>query len=182
MSNKQRVEAVSHVIAEFADPGSLLKAAERIRDAGYKKFDTYSPFPVHGIEEAMGLKPTPLGWIVLCGGFLGLTGGFGLQTWVSTTAYPLTISGKPLFSFQAFVPITFELMVLFSAFFAIFGLLGLSKLPMFYHAVFKHSRMSTASSHGFLVSIESHDPLFDEEKVTSFLKEIGGSHVEVIRD
>ncbi len=166
------------VVAEFADPKSIITASEKIRDAGYRDFDTYTPFPVHGIDDAMGLKPTPMGWIVLCGGFLGLTGGFALQSWAAASAYPLVISGKPLFSYQAFVPITFELMVLFSAFFAVFGMFALNRLPKHYHRVFEHSRIHTASSHGFFASIDTDD----EQKTVAFLKNIGGQSVEVIRD
>jgi len=125
------------IIAEFKNAAELFKACKEVKDAGYKQFDSYSPFPIHGIEKAMGLPASKLPWIVLGGGAFGLSAGFGLQAWVATSAYPLTISGKPLFSYQAFVPITFELMVLFSAFAAVFGMLALNKLPQFYHPYFK---------------------------------------------
>src|SRR5687768_110553 len=104
------------LLAEFPDTAALLHAAEKLRDAGYKKFDCHSPFPIHGMDKAMGLKQSPLGWIVLVCGATGLISALGLQWWASAVAYPLIISGKPLFSHQAFVPITFEVTVLLSAF------------------------------------------------------------------
>jgi len=172
----------SLVLAEFKDPSSLLSASEQVKNRGYTVFDAYAPFPIHGIEDAIGMKPTKLGWIVLFGGFLGLTFAFSLQTWVSTRAYPLVISGKPLFSFQAFVPVTFELMVLFSAFFAVFGMFKLNKLPSHYHPLFKSENFKKASSNGFFIAIESSDPLFDQHQVSEFLVSIGGSNIEYIED
>ena len=102
-------KSVFGILAEFGTPSSILKAAKKVNLAGYTKFDTYTPFPIHGMDKAMGLKPSSLGWFVFCGGAFGLLFGFGLQTWVSITAYPVIVSGKPLFSYQAFVPVTFEL-------------------------------------------------------------------------
>ena len=124
MSNK-----MFGTLAEFDSPKSLMHAAEAVRDAGYKKFDVYSPFPIHGMDDAMGLRPSIMGWLVLGGGITGLLAGFGIQTWVSIFGYKLIISGKPFFSYQAFIPVTFELMVLLSAFGAVFGMFILNKLP-----------------------------------------------------
>lgn len=174
--------SVKGIIAEFKDPGALLKAAEATQAAGYKHYDAYSPFPIHGMDDAMGLGQSKLGWIVLCGGAFGLSLGFGLQTWVATTAYKLVISNKPLFSFQAFIPVTFELMVLFSAFCAVFGMFALNKLPEFYHPFFKSNNFRKATSHGFFIGIESHDPQFDQAKVETFLKGLGGDSIEVIEE
>ena len=109
------------ILAEFKSPLSLLKAAKQVNLAGYTKYDTYTPFPIHGMDDAMGLRPTIMGWLVLGGGITGLTVGFGIQTWVSIYGYKLIISGKPFFSYPAFVPVTFEIMVLFSAFATVFG-------------------------------------------------------------
>lgn len=168
------------VMCEFKDPKELIHAAEKVRDAGFKQFEVYSPFPVHGMDAAMGIRPSKLPWIVLCGGATGLSCGFALQTWVSTSAYKLTISGKPLFSFQAFVPVTFECMVLLSAFSTVFGMFILNKLPQWYHATFRHSTFHKASSHGFFLSIEAKDPLFSEEKAIEFLRNLGGTQIEVV--
>ena len=167
-------------IVEFKDPKGLVEAAKKVKGAGYRRFETYSAFPIHGMDDAMGLKATPLGWIVLCGGALGALTAFTLQTWVATSAYKLVISGKPLFSYQAFVPVTFELMVLFSAFAAVFGMLILNRLPQLYHPLFKSDRFLTATSHGFFLSIEASDDLFHSERTIAFLNSLGGVAVEVI--
>ena len=175
-------KVMSLVLAEFHSPSDLLSAANKVREKGYTSFDAYAPFPIHGIEDAVGMKPTPLGWIVLLGGTLGLTFAFSLQTWVSTRAYRLVISGKPLFSFPAFIPVMFELMVLFSAFFTVFGMFHLNKLPQHYHPLFKSKNFKKASSHGFFIAVESADPLFDKHQISTFLESIGGSNIEYIED
>jgi len=170
------------VLVEFSSPGTVYKAAETLRDAGYKGFEVYSPFPIHGMDGAMGLKPSPLGWIVLCGGTCGLLTGVGLQTWVATSAYKLIISGKPLFSYPAFVPVTFELMVLFSAFSAVFGMLVLNRLPQHYFPYFKSRNFAKVTSHGFFISIDALDPLFDRHTVTEYLSKMGGQNIEFIEE
>lgn len=170
------------VLVEFSSPADVYHAAETLRDAGYKNFEVYSPFPIHGMDQAMGLKPSPLGWIVLCGGAFGLMAGIGLQTWVATTAYRLVISGKPFFSYPAFVPVTFELMVLFSAFSAVFGMLYLNKLPQHFFSYFKSKNIRRATSHGFFISVDSVDPLFNQETISQFLSAQGGKNVEFIEE
>ena len=114
------------VLARFDGPASLLEACERVREAGYTRWDAHTPFPVHGLDRAMGLRPSVLPWIVLVLGLGGAAGAMTLQWWVSAVAYPLVISGKPFFSWQAFVPVTFEVGVLLAAIGAVFGMLGLS--------------------------------------------------------
>jgi hypothetical protein len=170
------------VLAEFKNPKELVHAVKKVKEAGYNVFDTYTPFPIHGMDDAMGLKRSKLPWIVLVCGATGLLSGIALQGWVATTAYKLTISGKPFFSYQAFVPVTFELMVLFSAFGAVFGMFILNGLPKWYDPAFKHSRFRTATSHGFFLGIEAKDPLFDVEKTPQFLQSLGGYSVEVVSD
>jgi hypothetical protein len=117
------------VLAEFATPQALYDACEKVRDAGFTRWDSHSPFPVHGLHKAMGLKRSTLPWIVLVMALTGGTLGFILQWWVHTTAYPLVISGKPFFTWPAFIPVTFEVSVLFGRS-AVFGMLGLNRLPM----------------------------------------------------
>jgi len=170
------------VLAEFADVDALLAAAEKVRDAGYKKFDCHSPFPVHGLDAAMGEKQSPLGWIVGMMAMLGGGGALLLQWWTSAVDYPLVISGKPLFSFPAFVPIIFELTVLLSAFGAVFGMLALNKLPRLYHPIFNSDRFTAATDGGFFVSIEAEDPKFEVEQVKQFLAAAGATHVEVVKE
>ncbi len=111
---KKRIKEII-LLAEFDTPASLMQAAEKTRDAGYKKFDCHSPFPIHGMDDAMGVKRSPLGYIVGIFAFIGLSGGILLQWWTSTVDYPLVISGKPFFSYQAYLPVTFAFAVLFSA-------------------------------------------------------------------
>ena len=165
-------------VAEFDSPAALMKAAKALNEAGYKKYDAHSPFPIHGMDAAMGLGQSKLGWIVLCGGATGLSIGLLLQWWTSTVDYKLIISNKPLFSFQAFVPVMFELMVLFSAFAAVFGMFALNKLPMHYHSVFNASNFEKVTSHGFFISVEASDKLYDNERTRALLESLGPKGVE----
>lgn len=168
------------LLARFDTPGALLDAARKVHDAGYKKFDCHSPFPIHGMDDAMGLKRSPIGWIA---GLLALCGGSGLlalQWWSSSIAYPLVISGKPFFSFQAYVPITFAGAVLCAAFAATFGMLMINQLPRLHHPVF-YSDKFNATDDGFFISIEADDPGFDRDKTAAFLDSIGGAEVEVLQ-
>lgn len=167
------------VLARFDGPQSLYHAAEKIRDAGYKKFDCHSPFPIHGMDRAMGLKRSPIGWIAGLLAALGGGGFFALQWWTSTIDYPLVISGKPYFSFQAYVPITFAGAVIGAAFAAVLGMLIINKLPRLHHPLFNSDKFNY-SDDGFFVSIEAADRQFDREKTASFLKSIGAEDVEVI--
>lgn len=170
------------IVSEFSNPKVLLEAAKNLRSAGYEKFETYSPFPIHGMDRAMGLSDSKLGWIVIISALVGGIGGFFLEAWSSTTAYRLVISGKPFLSTEAFVPIVFELTILFSAFSTVFGLFALNKLPAFYHAIFKHKTFYKASSDGFFISVDGSDTQFDEEKTAEFLRELQGENIEVIVD
>jgi hypothetical protein len=168
------------MLADFDNPAQLLVAAEKIKNAGYKKFDCHSPFPIHGMDDAMGLKRSPLGWIVGIVAFASLIGGFTLEWWTSTIDYPVVISGKPFFSYQAYGPVAFAIMVLSSAFAALLGMMALNKFPMWYHQLFDSGKTAKISNDGFVVSIESTDPLFDPGKTKSFLEDIGGQNLEVI--
>jgi len=167
------------MLGAFAGPAELLNAAKIIRQAGYKKFDCHSPFPIHGMNAAMGLKRSPLGWIA---GFLALGGGafaFALQWWTSSIDYPIVISGKPFFSFQAYVPVTFALAVLSAAFAAALGMLIINRLPRYHHPLF-YSDGFTPSDAEFYVSIDADDDKFDAAKTREFLKSIGGWDIELI--
>ncbi len=167
------------VLARFDGPQSLFHAAEKIRDAGYEKYDCHSPFPIHGMDRAMGLKRSPIGWLAGLLAALGGGGFFGLQWWTSAVNYPLVISGKPYFSFQAFVPITFAGPVIGAAFAAVLGMLIINQLPRLNHPLF-NSDTFNVSDDGFFVSIKAGDRKFDREKVAAFLKSIGAEEVEVI--
>ena len=169
------------LLAEFENPNKLLKAAEKLSDCGYSAYDVYSPFPIHGMDDAMKLKHSKLGWIVLCGGTFGLLLGFLMQTFMSLD-YPLIISGKPFFSYPAFIPVTFEIMVLFSAFSTVFGMFALNKLPQHYNPIFKSDYFRKATCHGFFIGIDSNENGYDREKLRSLLSEIDAKHIEVIED
>lgn len=168
------------ILARFSNPAELIEAAKKVRDAGYQKFDCHSPFPIHGMDDAMGMKRSPLGYIV---GALTVTGaivGMGLQYWASTIEYPLVISGKPFFSWQAFIIITFALFVLFGAFGSVFGMFHLNRLPRLHHPLFYSKQFEKATDDAFFVSIEAEDERFDETQTKAFLDSIGGSDVELI--
>jgi hypothetical protein len=168
------------ILAEFPTPADLYHACERVRDEGFTRWDAHTPFPVHGLDKAMGLRRSPLPWIVLGMALLGAAAGFGLQAWVHMSAYPLVISGKPYFSWPAFVPITFELAVLFGALGAVFGMLGLNGLPMHHHPLFKSKVFERASDDAFFISIESWDPRFDPSATRRLLESLGARSVELV--
>jgi hypothetical protein len=168
------------VLARFENSGQLIEAAKLVREAGYKKFDCHSPFPIHGMDKAMGLKRSPLGWLIGLGALIGTSGALTLQWWTSAVDYPLNISGKPLFSYQAFVPITFALGVLFSAIAATIGMLVLNGLPRYHHPVFYSKVFGRVTDDGFFVSIEARDGKFDSKQTAEFLRSIGGLDVEVL--
>ncbi len=170
------------IMAKFDSPAELMNAATKVHESGYRKFDCHSPFPIHGMDKAMGLKRSPLGWIV---GLAALAGGsfaLWLQWWSSSIEYPLVISGKPLFSYQAYVPITFGLAVLFAAGAAMIAMLALNGLPRFFHPVFYSKQFESSSDDAFFVSIEADDPKFDTDKTKTFLESLGGSDVEVVTE
>ena len=170
------------LLAEFATTHDLYHACEKIRDAGYTRWDAHTPFPVHGLEKAMGLRPSPLPFIVFAGAMAGAGGGFYLQKWISSDAYRLVISGKPFFSWPAFIPITFELGVLCGALSALLGMFAINQLPRLHHPLFGSKRFDRASDDRFFVSIEAVDPKFDAHATKAFLEGLHPTAVEVVED
>ena len=168
------------VLAEFDTPRDLYHACEKVRDEGFSKWDAHTPFPVHGLDKAMGLKPSIMPWIVLVGGLCGTVGGFLMQTWVSVEAYPLIYSAKPYWAWQAFIPVTFECGVLLASFGAVFGMFHVNRLPTFYHPVFNSERFLAVTDDKFFISIEAEDPQYDESRTRSMLEEAGAKHIEVL--
>ena len=168
------------IIAEFAGPDALKKAARGVRAAGYKRFDVYTPYPVHGMDKAMGLGRSPLGILVFGAGMTGAAVGLGLQGFTSVIDYPLITSGKPYFSFPAFVPITFELGVLFAAFAALLGMFALNNLPNWYHPSFNHPAFDLASDNRFFLVIEARDSYFHAERCEALLTSLGGHDVALL--
>lgn len=157
------------LIAEFDNPTDLVAAAQRTHDYGYTKTDAYSPFPIHELDEAMGIR-NRLPVLVLCGGIAGGIGGYLLQYWTSVIDYPIYIGGRPLHSWPSFIPVTFETTVLLAALTAVFGMLALNGLPMPYHPIFNVPRFALASRDRFFLCIEATDPKFDHQATWRFLE------------
>jgi hypothetical protein len=170
------------ILAQFDSANDLFHAAEKMRDAGYKEFDCHSPFPIHGMDAAMGLKRSPLGYIIFAFGSLGLLGTLLLVWWTGSVDYPLVISGKPFFSFPAFVPPIFALTVLTSAITATLGMIVINQLPRLVHPAFNSERFARASDDLFFVSVEFNDKKYNALQTAEFLKSIGGKHVEIVKE
>ena len=169
------------LMAEFPDPTSLVQATRRTHEEGYRNIDAYTPFPIHELVEAFHAHDHRVQRNVLLGGILGGCTGFGLCYWVSTTAYPLNIGGRPLNSWPSFIPVTFELTILFASFAAVLSWILLSGLPMPYHPVFNVKRfVEKASEDGFFLTIESADPKFDRQRTWDFLKGLGAREINEI--
>ncbi|MCS1409520.1 MAG: hypothetical protein M2R45_02702 [Verrucomicrobia subdivision 3 bacterium] len=170
------------VLAEFNTPGEVMEAAEKIRNAGYTQWDVHTPFPVHGMDEAMGLKNSKVGWFAFCGGAAGFLGGNLMVWFMNSFNYGIVVGGKPLYSpFFAF-PVSYELTILLSAFGSLFGMLFLNRLPRLHHPLLKNRRFIKVTHDKFYVIIECADPKYSEEETPSLLKEAGSSHLEVVED
>jgi hypothetical protein len=169
-------------LAEFADVDSVMSAAEIVRDAGYTRWDVHSPFPIHGMDEAMGIRQTILPWLVLGGGLAGLGGALLMQWWMNAYDYSYMISGKPLFSLPAFIPIIFECTVLLASLTAVFGMLLLNKLPLLYNPLFKSDRFRRVTDDRFFVVIDATDPKFDEIETEQLLQSTSPIAIEQVQD
>jgi len=183
-------------LVEFETEEALMSGAARVRDAGYAHWDSHTPYAVHGLDAAMGMRPTILPWIVLVGGLTGCAAGLFLQLYTNgiqlpfslsdnpildpfvPSGYPFVTSGKPIFSVPANIPVTFELTILLSAFAAFFSVWGLSMLPRFHHPVFTSERFKRATQDRFFISIEARDALYDREQTGALASSLGGSFVE----
>jgi hypothetical protein len=170
------------IIAEFDETPKVFKAAQQVRDAGYTKWDVHSPFPIHDMEEAMGMKTTKLPLLAGAAAIAGVATAAALQWGTSFVLYPTVVQGKPFEAWQPFVPIMFELGVLFTAFMCIFGMLALNGLPRWHHPLFSHDRFMRVGNDRFFIVIEASDPDFDPAKVKAVLEEAGGSHVTLLED
>lgn len=171
-------------LAEFKSASALYKAAEKVREAGFKKWDCYSPYPIHGLDGAMGLKRSILPWFVFFGGITGTATAFALQYGTQVVIYPTLVQGKPLniFTVPAFFPIMFEMTILFAGFATLFGLLALIQLPRLNHPLFGSRQFHRATDDGFFIAIEARDPKFNPNATRDLLSEIGGANIELVEE
>jgi hypothetical protein len=171
------------VVAEFESGHDLIHAVEKTREAGYRRIEAYTPFPVEGLSEALGLRRNNVPLITLIGGLAGGLGGFFFQYWVSAIAYPMNIGGRPYNSWPAFIPVTFELTVLGASLSAVFGMLALNRLPQPHHPLFNVQRFAKhATTDRFFLCIEARDPKFHISEVARFLQSVHAKHVSEVQD
>jgi hypothetical protein len=166
------------LLAQYENPSAVFHACEQVRDAGYSQWDACTPFPVHGLDKAMGVKPSPLPWAVLIVGLSGSCFALWFQTWTSGNAYPFIVAGKPLFSMPAFVPVWYELTVLSSCLTAFFGNWVLNGLPRLHHPAFGSRAFERVTDDKFFIVVESTDPKFELEKTRALLRGAGATLVE----
>jgi hypothetical protein len=169
-------------LAEFDNPASCLHAAEKLRDAGYKHFDAHTPFPVHGMDKAMGLSDSRLGWISLVCGLAGVTTAWTMMWWMNGIDYPLIVGGKPPYSLPSMVPIMFELTVLFTCIGTVLGMLHMNRLPRHNHPIFESERFHGVSDDKFFVSIAAEDPKFHLEKTKALLESCQPDAIELVKE
>ncbi len=164
-------------MAEFNSPTELVNAARQVRDAGFTKTDAFSPFPIHEIDEALGIKRTILPYLVFTGGILGLLGGFALQYLTLAVDYPINVAGRPYMSLPSYIPVMFECTILAAAFTAGIAMLLMNGLPQPYHPVFNAPRFALATREKFFLAIEATDPKFDHKETKSFLASLNAQEV-----
>lgn len=173
-------DLVYGLMAEFATPADLVHAAEKVRDAGYTRWDVYSPFPVHGMDEAMGNGLTRLPLVV---GAIGLSGaglGYLMQWWMTAVDYPLLVQGKPFSAWEPWTPITFECGILLTAFACLIAMLAFNRLPMWHHPLLRKERFLRVSDDRYVICIEAADPRFDPEQTRALLEKAGGKHLDLV--
>lgn len=170
------------VLAEYDTPADVMAAAEKVRDAGYTQWDVHTPFPVHGMDDAMGLKNSKVGWFTFCGGMTGFFGGNLMIWFMNSFDYGIVVGGKPLYSPLFAFPVSYELTILLSAFGSLFGMLFLNRLPRLHHPLLKNRRFAKVTHDKFYVVIECADPKYSEEETHALLEESGSSHLEVVKE
>lgn len=178
MALKKKARPATYgLMAEFENPSDAVSAARRVYEAGYRRIDAYSPYPIEELSEAIGVHSTKMPLIVLIGGLVGLLAGYALQYYTHVIDYPLNVGGKPFHSWPAFIPITFEMTVLGAALSAVFGMLALNGLPEPYHPVFNTPNFALASRDRFFLLVQSDDPKFSREETRDFLRSLGAREV-----
>jgi hypothetical protein len=170
------------IMAEFDTPAAILQAAEKMRDSGYHRWDVFSPFPVHGMDRAMGIKNSRVGWFSFIGGCTGYATGMLMIWYMNAYNYRIVIGGKPMFSpFYSFPP-SYELTILFGSFGALLGMLFLNRLPRLYHPLLKNRRFALATHDRFFMVIESSDPKYSESETRRLLESLGSKHIEMVEE
>ena len=170
------------IIAEFETPAAIMHAAEKVRDSGFRKWDVFTPFPVHGMDKAMGLKNSRVGWFAFISGVTGYTCGMLMIWWMNAVDYAIVIGGKPMFSpFGAFPP-CYELTILLGSFGSLLGMLFLNRLPRLHHPLLKHRRFALASHDRFFLVIETGDPKYSESETRKLLESVGSTRIELVEE
>jgi len=177
-----KTPSIYGLLAEFDDPTTLVAAAQRTREEGYRCVDAYSPYPIEELHHALHTESTKLPLIVLIGGLFGCLGGYGMQYWMSAISYPINVGGRPFHSWPAFVPVTFECTILAASLSAVLGMLALNGLPQPYHPVFNVPRFALASRNRFFICIEAVDPKFDLENTRRFLETLNPREVSTVAE
>jgi len=170
------------LIAEFTTPAATMHAAEKVRDAGYTRWDVYTPFPVHGMDKAMGLKNSKVGWFAFLGGVTGYACGMLMIWFMNALNYPIVVGGKPMFSPYSAFPPSYELTILFGSFGALLGMLFLNRLPRLHHPLLKNRRFAQVTHDKFFIVIECDDPKYSEAETVRLLEEAGSHHIEVVEE
>ena len=170
------------MLAEFDSAADCMHGAEKLRDQGYKLFDAHTPFPIHGMDRAMGLEDSKLGWIVLCFGCSGTFLAWLMMFWMNGVDYPIVIGGKPPGTLPSMIPIMFEVTVLLSALSAVFGMFGLNQLPRHHHPIFYSDRFKTASDDKFFLSVEVEDAKYDATRTKALFESVKARAVEIVHD
>ena len=170
------------IIAEFDTPGDAIRAAEIVRDAGFRKWDVHTPFAVHGMDAAMGLKNSKVGWFSFCGGALGLTTGMSMIWFMNGFDYQIVVGGKPLFSPLYAFPVSYELTILFASFATLFGMFGMNRLPRLHHPLLRNRRFLRATHDKFILVIETADPKYSETETRKLLERTGSKQIEMVED
>lgn len=170
------------LLAEYENPATILHAAEQVRDAGFRQWDVYAPFPIHGMDQAMGLRNSKVGWFSFIGGVTGYTTGMLMIWFMNAFDYAIPVGGKPMFSpFGAFPP-SYELTILLGSFGALGGMLFLNRLPRLHHPLLKHKRFALATHDRFFLVIECSDPNYSEAETRKLLAATGSTHIEVVEE
>lgn len=184
MSEEPTIKRTWGYVARFETASEVYEAAKKMREEGYRRWDVHSPFPIHGMDAAMGLGPSFLSKFVFCGGLLGSLTALTMQFGTQVGLYPTIVQGKPanLFTIPAFFPITFELTILFSAFTILFGVLVILKLPRLHHPLFASKTFSRFSDDAFIISVESRDPKFSRQDTPAFLRDLGAKEIELVEE